>query len=121
RSLLQDKLLAGEGVLAEVACVASGLVAHDDQALLDALGKVANDAKAPARKRAFAFYGLGLAAGETKSALVQFLVLAAVQRVLSTEVGPPVEVRVAALHALALTRIDVAPKLAAPALALLDG
>src|SRR5262249_4622413 len=37
------------------------------------------------------------------------------------EAGPPVEVRVAALHALALTRIDVAPKLAAPALALLDG
>jgi hypothetical protein len=121
RSLLLDKLFAGDGALAEVACVAAGLVAHDDQALLDALGKVANDAKAPPRKRAFAFYGLGLAASETKSALVQFLVLTAVQRVLSTEVDPPVEVRVAALHALALTRIDVAPKLAAPALALLEG
>ena len=121
RTLIQeDKLLAGPGALAEVAAVAAGLAARDDLAFLGSLAKLANDPKTPPRQRAFAFYGLGLAAGESTSAKTQFQVLTAVQRGLLPTSDTPMEVRVASLHALALTRIDEAPNLPGPALALLE-
>jgi hypothetical protein len=65
-------------------------------------------------QRAFAFYGLGLAAQDATTQKAQFGVLSAVERALLPDSDPDPELRVAALHALALVRIDVAPNLAAP-------
>ena len=118
--ILEDGLLGGPGALAEVAAVAAGFAARDDLGFLGVLAKVANDPKTPPRQQAFAFYGLGLAATESTSAKTQFQVLTAVQRGLLPASGTPMEVRVASLHALALTRIDVAKDLPGPALALLE-
>lgn len=118
--LLGDGLLQGTDVVAEVACVAAGLAAHGDNKVLAALAAIATDPKEPERRRAFAFYGLGLAAQGDDSKITQFRVLAAVERALLRATEAPTQVRVAALHALALTRIDRAPKLQGPALALLE-
>lgn len=118
--ILGDDLLHGDGPLDEVACVAAGLAAHDADKVLAALAKVATTPTEPERRRAFAFYGLGLAANASTAAATQFRVLAAVERALLVGSAAPPQVRIAALHALALTRRDVAPKLQAPALALLD-
>lgn len=121
RGLAQDlRLLQADGPLGEVAAVAIGLALHDEPKLLDALVSLATDAKANERRRAFACYGLGLAAQESSAATVQFRVLAAVEHVLLAGNAAPAEVRIAALHALALTRIDIAPALPAPALRLLE-
>ncbi|HZN38436.1 MAG TPA: hypothetical protein VFD82_06510 [Planctomycetota bacterium] len=113
-------LLARDGVIGEVAAVAVGLAARGDDKVLAALAARAGDAKAPRRQRAFAFYGLGLAAQDTTAPKAQFCVLSAVERALLPESDADPELRCAALHALALVRIDVAPNLAAPALVMLE-
>lgn len=118
--VLGDRLTEGEGPEAEVALVALGLAARGDAAALKTLTSTATDVAGDARKRAFAFYGLGLCAQESEDPVVQFGVLAAVQRALAPPRTSPPEVLVAALHALALTRIDAAPALPAPALELLE-
>lgn len=118
--VLGEGLLRGAGTVAEVALVAAGLAARGDGEVLAALSAIATDAEAPARNRAFAFYGLGLAAQESREPVVQFRVLAAVERSLLPAREDSAEVLVAALHALALTRIDVAPGLPPPALELLE-
>jgi hypothetical protein len=113
-------LLAREGVIGEVAAVAVGLAARGDEKVLAALAARAGDAKVLRRQRAFAFYGLGLAAQDATTQQAQFGVLPAVERALLPESDADPELRVAALHALALVRIDVAPNLAAPALLMLE-
>jgi hypothetical protein len=118
--VLDGGLLAGNDVTAEVALVAAGLAAHGSGKVLTAVAAIATDAKAPERLRAFAFYGLGLAAANASTDTAQFRVLAAVERALLASTGAPIEVRTAALHALALLRLDLAPNLPGPALHLLE-
>lgn len=118
--ILDGQLLRGNDATAEVACVAAGLAAHGEPKVLAALAAIATDRAAAERLRAFAFYGLGLAAQNTATEPVQFRVLAAVERALLAGTEAPTQVRVAALHALALTRLDAAPRLSGPALRLLD-
>lgn len=118
--LLDGRLLQGDGVITEVALVAAGLAAHGSSKLLTALAAIATDQTAAERRRAFALYGLGLAAANATTDAAQFRVLAAVERTLLAGTGAPPEVRIAALHALALLRLDLAPKLPGPALQLLE-
>lgn len=118
--LLDGGWLRGKDVTAEVALVAAGLSAHGSGKVLAALAAVATDQAAPERLRAFAFYGLGLAANNATTDTAQFRVLAAVERALLAGAGAPAEVRIAALHALALVRLELAPKLPGPALQLLE-
>lgn len=118
--VLGGALLAADGTVGDVACVALGIAARGDAKALGALAGLATAAGGVPRRRAFAFYGLGLAAQETPSPVVQFRVLAAVERALLAASQAPDEVRIAALHALALTRLDAAPDLPGPALQLLE-
>ncbi len=118
--VIGDGLLARPGRLGEVAAVGVGLGARGDGKVMAALAAIATDKGAPARLRAFAFYGLGLAAQESADVKTQFRVLAAVERALLVAGDAAPEVRVASLHALALVRIDAAPSLAAPAFVLLE-
>lgn len=113
-------LLARDDVIGEVATVAVGLAARGGEKVMAALAARASDAKTPPRRRAFAFYGLGLAAQDATTPNAQFGVLSSVERALLPDSDADPELRVAALHALALVRIDVAPNLAAPALVMLE-
>jgi hypothetical protein len=119
--LLGGDLLRSNDVVAEVALVAAGLSAHGDLEALAALAAIATDRTVAEPRRAFAFYGLGLAAQGATTEQAQFRVLAAVERGLLARSEAPPQVRVAALHALALLRLDVAPKLTGPALSMLEG
>jgi len=118
--VLGGGLLAAQGPVGDVAAVALGLVAHDDAKALTALAQLATDVAAAPDRRAYAFYGLGLAAQDSRQATVQFRVLGAVERALLRASAAPDQVRIAALHTLALTRLETAPNLPGPALALLE-
>jgi len=107
-------VLEQAGAVGDVGCLCVGLAARGEHAVLKSLATIAHDEQLDVRRRAFAFYGLGLAAQESSRVDVQFRVLAAVERALLGERRAPDEARVAALHALALLRVDAAPKLPGP-------
>lgn len=118
--VLTGKLLDVPGPVGDVALVALGLAAHGDTKAMAALVATATRQTLEPSRRAYAFYGLGLAAQESSAAVVQFRVLAAVENSLLASSDAPLELRIAALHALAMVRLEQAPDVSAPALALLE-
>jgi hypothetical protein len=92
-------------------------------ALDDALGRAARGGEVDQRTRAYATYGLGLAAQRSDDAAVQVRVLAVVRKLLDRDGRAARDVQVAALHAASLLRTSrrtyAAAKLRAEALDLL--